>query len=506
MSVELENPLRTARVREPFAQAEGVTPPSAPNGRPGFLSDVIIEMGFADRELVDEVVDQSRLVGKVAEEILVENGNITEEQLARAIAERNGLPFVDLSTFAVDEGAQGLVGVDTAVRYRAVPIAFDADDALVVALADPLDALAVSDIGVITKSEVRTAVATDSGIGDLLADMPTRAPRRLAPEPDTEGGVAPSELDEPGAWSLSQSISTAGPVEPAADEPDVFEEPSLPPLLSRTESEPLPELDRVFEDVLGSAPEPPPVPDLSDVSAEPGEPYEPYAASEPAELDPPAVADDQPPAMGASPALQDRIAGMIAAALDDVTVSEVERLETELASEREAREQVERRTADEDSAREQIATALEQATAEIDLLNSRLEELERTSLGHEAERDQYETERDQYKAERDQYETERDQLKAERDQYEAERDQYKAERDQLRETAADAQSESAHERDLRIETEARLRERLTRAAESSDGLESSIEQLATAIAGAREASAEVATIHRELTEGLDPSN
>jgi hypothetical protein len=443
---------------------------------------VIIEMGFADRELVDEVVDQSRLVGKVAEQILVENGNITEEQLARAIAERNGLPFVDLSTFAVDEGAQRLVGIDTAVRYRAVPIAFDADDALVVALADPLDALAVSDIGVITKSEVRTAVATDSGIGDLLAEMPTRPPRRLVPDADPETGAAPSQPDEPGAWSLSQSISTAGPIERAAGEPDEVEVPSLDPLLNRTESEPMPELDRVFDEVLESPPETP-VSDLPDLTDEPGELYEPAAPT------PPVVTDDQPPATGASPALQDRIAGMIAAALDDVTVSEVERLETELAGER---EEAERRTTDQDSAREQIAAALEQATAEIDLVNARVEELERTSLAYEAERDQYKGERDRFEAERDQYETERD--------------RFKAERDELRETAADAQSESAHQRDLRTETEARLRERLTRAAESSDGLESSIEQLATAIAGAREASQEVAAIHRELNEGLDPSN
>ena len=142
---------------------------------------MLVELGYADRELVDEVVDQSRLVGKVAEAMLVDNGKITEEQLARATAERTGLPFVDLSTFAVDQGARQLIGSDTASRYRAAPIAFDADGSLIVALADPTDALAVSDIGVITKSEVRPAVATISGIEALLDD-----------DPGTRGAGAPA--------------------------------------------------------------------------------------------------------------------------------------------------------------------------------------------------------------------------------------------------------------------------------------------------------------------------
>jgi hypothetical protein len=212
---ELETPVRAY---PPFERAEGVTPPSAPNGHRGFLSDVIVEMGFAERDAVDEVVDQSRLVGRVAEEILVENGWITEEQLARAIAERNGLPFVDLSSFAVDNGAQRLIGIDTAVRYRAVPIAFDADGALVVALADPLDALAVSDIGVITKSEVRTAVATDAAIGAVLAEMRSRAPVRLAPEPDPGADPKPSQPETDGEWTLANSISTTGTVERGPDQ------------------------------------------------------------------------------------------------------------------------------------------------------------------------------------------------------------------------------------------------------------------------------------------------
>ena len=235
MSAELGTP---ARDTTPFESSPGVSMPSTPDGRSSFLSDVLVELGYADQTAVNSAVEQSRLVGRVPESILVDTGAITEEQLARAIAERNGLPFVDVSNFPIDHGAQGLLGSDTAQRYRAAPIAFDQDGSLIVALADPLDALAVSDIGEITKSEVRPAVATDAGIDALLATM---APRLAEPLADEE----PVDAQD-GAWLLEQAISSTDP-EPVRE----AEEPSAPaptPQLERRDDE-IPDLDRILDEL-----------------------------------------------------------------------------------------------------------------------------------------------------------------------------------------------------------------------------------------------------------------
>jgi hypothetical protein len=218
-------PKSSAPVPQPFDEAEGVTLPASPDGRPGFLSDVIIELGLASKEVVDDAVGESRLVGKMPEEIMVESGAITDEQLAIAVAERNGLPYVDLFKFKVDEGAARLIDPDTARRYRALPIASDAGGALVVALPDPMDALAVSDIGVVTKSEVRTAVCSDAGMEALLATLPAskRSARLSAHGPD---GFAGARAAESGEWSLAKSISTPEPESPPAVMPDPMLEPA----------------------------------------------------------------------------------------------------------------------------------------------------------------------------------------------------------------------------------------------------------------------------------------
>ena len=71
--------------------SKGVTPATQPGGRPGFLSDVIVELGMVDSETVDGAVIAARTPGRKVENILVETGAITEDQLARAVAERYGI-------------------------------------------------------------------------------------------------------------------------------------------------------------------------------------------------------------------------------------------------------------------------------------------------------------------------------------------------------------------------------------------------------------------------------
>jgi len=155
-----------------FEDADGVQAPSQHGGVGGFLSDVIVDLGFADRALVEDTVNEGRQAGKAAVALLLERGELSTEQLARAIAERNGLPFVDLRTFKVDETARQLIDRGAGLRYRAVPIAFAPDGSLVTALADPLDTLAVSDIAVMTKSDLVPVVADSAQIERLVEELP----------------------------------------------------------------------------------------------------------------------------------------------------------------------------------------------------------------------------------------------------------------------------------------------------------------------------------------------
>jgi type IV pilus assembly protein PilB len=132
---------------------------------------VIVEMGLAAQAQVEEALETSRSLGTTPERVLVEKGGLTQDGLARALAERYGLDHLDLGVFSVDMGAANLVTTTTAKRYQAVPVGFVDKRTLLVAMADPANVLAVDDIAIMTGYEIRVAVAPPDDIAALVSRL-----------------------------------------------------------------------------------------------------------------------------------------------------------------------------------------------------------------------------------------------------------------------------------------------------------------------------------------------
>lgn len=188
----------------------GVTPPSSRSGRQGvFLTDILVELGFTDKAQVDEAEDTARSSGRTVEQVLLDKGAIDGDQLSLAIAERNGLDHVDLERFEVDMRAVEAVGRSVAAGCGAVPIAYSPDGALVVAVQDTFDSLAIRRIETATGAEVRPAIAAVGAIGRLIERLPDEAPAE-------EGGEEVPRLKSQRELQVDDSD---GP-EPSADRPE----------------------------------------------------------------------------------------------------------------------------------------------------------------------------------------------------------------------------------------------------------------------------------------------
>jgi type IV pilus assembly protein PilB len=151
----------------------GLTPPTKRTGVNGRIGDVIVQLGFAERNVVESVVEDGRRNGMPLGQALIEAGIVNSGQLAQALAERNGLDYVDLNVFDVDKGAASMIDGAKARRYRTMPIAFLADRELLVATADPANLLALDDIAMATGFEVRRAVASPEDIDALIENVGT---------------------------------------------------------------------------------------------------------------------------------------------------------------------------------------------------------------------------------------------------------------------------------------------------------------------------------------------
>ncbi|HWK25412.1 MAG TPA: ATPase, T2SS/T4P/T4SS family [Solirubrobacter sp.] len=152
------------------------------------LTDVLVDLGFVDRAAMDGAIDRGTQNGSSPERLLVSDGTLTDDQLARAVAERFGLDHVDLRLYRVDPDAAKLVAPAAVRRYQAVPVAFAGDRTLLVAMVDPANVLAIDDIAVMTGYEVRPAVSSLADVEWLL--------ERLEDPNFGIGATAPDELEE----------------------------------------------------------------------------------------------------------------------------------------------------------------------------------------------------------------------------------------------------------------------------------------------------------------------
>jgi type IV pilus assembly protein PilB len=186
-----------ARQPEP-ERSTGITPPSRRGGSGRFLTDVIADLGFADAAKVDAAVESARTAGQTPEMVLLSAGAITQDQLARAIAERYGLDHLDLNVFQVDMGAANLISSSAARRYEAVPVSFVDERTLLVVMADPANVLAVDDVAIMTGLEVRPAVASREDIAALVTKLNRLddAVQEAVEEEDQDGAAEIVDLRE----------------------------------------------------------------------------------------------------------------------------------------------------------------------------------------------------------------------------------------------------------------------------------------------------------------------
>jgi type IV pilus assembly protein PilB len=178
---------------DPTETAPQALAPPAPMRTPGrLIGDIVVELGFAERDQVERAVEIARSKGKLTGQVLVEEGILRHDQLARAMAERYDFDYIDLSNHELDMGAVHLLDIDAIKRYQAVPVSFLDDGTVLLAMGDPTNVLTIDDIAMITGRRVRAAAASAEDVQMLIARL-SRTSQAVediiedehAPEPET---------------------------------------------------------------------------------------------------------------------------------------------------------------------------------------------------------------------------------------------------------------------------------------------------------------------------------
>ncbi len=152
-------------------EQKGLYPPRTTGRSTRMIGEVVVDLGLSDRETVEEGVAAAREQGRPTGVVLVERGILRHDQLARVVAERFGLDFVDLTLYDLDMGAVSTISIKAAKRYQAVPVGFTDDGALLLAMANPTNVLTIDDIGMMTGRRIKPAAASVEDLNLLLTRL-----------------------------------------------------------------------------------------------------------------------------------------------------------------------------------------------------------------------------------------------------------------------------------------------------------------------------------------------
>jgi type IV pilus assembly protein PilB len=128
------------------------------------LTEILILRGIVPIEKLD-MISGERDKDDQAILQLLDQGVVTQSQLASARAAQAGLPYVELLEYPVDRIAVALVPAAMCRRHEVLPIGI-AGDYLMVAMVDPGDVFALDDVRAASKMQARAVVAER---GDLRA-------------------------------------------------------------------------------------------------------------------------------------------------------------------------------------------------------------------------------------------------------------------------------------------------------------------------------------------------
>jgi hypothetical protein len=136
------------------------------------LGEILLERGLIDGDQLNSALAHQRQWGMRLGTALVAKGFVAEGALTRVLSESLGIPMVDLSRVVVDPKALALVSRRTCEAHDVLPLGIKEEPnrrrVLLLAMADPLNATVIDEIGFTSDCVVKPAIAQISSLEQAI--------------------------------------------------------------------------------------------------------------------------------------------------------------------------------------------------------------------------------------------------------------------------------------------------------------------------------------------------
>ena len=138
------------------------------------IADALVEDGLLSQKQVEELLEQQKKQGTRLVKLLVENSYISESDMVVSMGRVLNTPPVNLSRISIPQDLANLLPKEIARNHKVVPVS-RLDNRLYLAMADPLNVIALDDVKRITKLEISPMIASERAIVDKLNNLDTKA-------------------------------------------------------------------------------------------------------------------------------------------------------------------------------------------------------------------------------------------------------------------------------------------------------------------------------------------
>jgi type IV pilus assembly protein PilB len=131
------------------------------------IADALMEDGLLSAQQVEELLEQQKKEGTRLLKLILEKAYVSEADMAVSMGRVLNTPPINLARLTIPLEVADLVPREMAYNHKVVPVS-RLENKLFLAMADPLNVLAIDDVRRITKLEVATLIASEKSILDKL--------------------------------------------------------------------------------------------------------------------------------------------------------------------------------------------------------------------------------------------------------------------------------------------------------------------------------------------------
>ena len=130
------------------------------------IGDVLVAAGAITEEQLQEGLAKQKETGRKLGNALVDLGFISNDMLITVLTTQLGIDYIELKGAKIEDKVIHMVPESMVTKYQAIPIEVDPDNPniLKVAMADPMDIMAMDDIGLVTNLQVEPMLASEEAI------------------------------------------------------------------------------------------------------------------------------------------------------------------------------------------------------------------------------------------------------------------------------------------------------------------------------------------------------